>query len=99
MELQKMVKYFKYLNLTISIIIFIYLIISFIVDNYILMRERFIYIDFVWENIGSLFLLLFINLVLSLIFYKKINKPLLTIILTIINIIIIFFIGNRFNPY
>ena len=99
MEFQKMAKYFKYLNLAFSIIIFIYLITSFIVYNHILMRERCGYIDFVWESIGSIFLLLLINLVLSLILYKKINKPLLTIILTITNVAIIFFIGNSFNPH
>jgi len=99
MEFQKMVKIFKYLNLVFSIIIIIYLTISFILDNFIYFRERCCYIEFVWGSIGIIFLLLLINLVLSIIFFKKINKPILTIILTIINIIIIFFIGDSFNPH
>lgn len=54
---------------------------------------------FIWENIGYVFLLNVINIIITIIFFKKVKYPKSTLLLSLISIIIIILIGNSFDPY
>lgn len=99
MELSKMEKIIKWITFQISFILSFFLIFAYILDNYFLFGNRRPFVDNVWSVIGYIFIILFLNLIINIIYYKRIKHPLISLILNIAGLLFIYIFGQSFNPY
>ncbi|OGU58586.1 MAG: hypothetical protein A2X64_05015 [Ignavibacteria bacterium GWF2_33_9] len=103
MEFQKMVKLLYLLINNFPKYILIIYITYFIYIKFIL-KNTFNKINsdilfYIWESLGTIFILIVLNIFVVLFFRKKLSKPFLTIIFALMTLLFIIIYGQSFNPY